>query len=116
MTPPAKTPSKNQAASDIPSQGNQVGLSPRQNVNENCGRCELQIKTKEKKITCDICRLSFHITCQSVSHVLHKLLAADEAGEIHWYCKVCRRGTESLFTNMAKIAKEQETIKRKSIA
>ena len=99
------------------STGNQGGAASNAMIGKHtvlsCGTCQINLKEREKYVICDLCGLGFHIKCQSVSPQLHKTLASEDGSRIglHWYCNICQRGTQSLFTHVAKFNKEQELIK-----
>ena len=79
--------------------------------NQNCGSCKALVKSKDKAILCGICTCWFHIACQDVTMQLYKVLSSEEGKHVSWFCQICKKGSETLFTHIAKISREQETIK-----
>lgn len=54
-----------------------------------CPVCKVGVKKEDKAVSCEICNLWFHISCENVTAEQYKFLAKEENSRIHWFCSDC---------------------------
>ncbi len=69
-------------------------------VVETCWKCEQELQTSQKTMTCSTCKLEFHIKCVNVSEAKHDFLSS-EGCDLFWFCKPCKRTTASVINHVA---------------
>ncbi len=67
-----------------------------------CGKCDVNLKPKDKAVQCSTCGTQFHTTCQNVSDSIFDLLRS-ECGGVLWFCNICRKTTRGMIQKMSNI-------------
>ncbi len=68
-----------------------------------CGKCDANLKPKEKAVQCSTCNTQFHTACQDVSDSLFDFLTSDECGGVFWFCHICSITTRGMIQKMSNL-------------
>ncbi len=65
-----------------------------------CGKCDKEIRGRQKKVSCATCRQEFHTRCQGISDLKHEVLLEGN-DDIMWFCKACRVTTINMVHKLS---------------
>ncbi len=65
-----------------------------------CGKCDKEIRGRQKKVSCATCRQEFHTKCQGISDLKHEVLLEGN-DDIMWFCKACRVTTINMVHKLS---------------
>ena len=65
-----------------------------------CGKCDGNLKSKDKAVQCSTCGTQFHAICQNVSDSIFDLLRSECDGVL-WFCNICRKTTRGMIQKMS---------------
>ncbi len=66
-----------------------------------CGKCDVNLKPKDKAVQCSTCNTQFHTTCQDVSDSLFDFLTSDDCNGVFWFCNICSITTRGMIQKMS---------------
>ncbi len=69
-----------------------------------CGKCDKEIRGRQKKVSCATCRQEYHTKCQGISDLKHEVLL-EENDDIMWFCKACRVTTINMVHKLSEFEK-----------
>ncbi len=65
-----------------------------------CGKCDKEIRGRQKKVICATCRQEYHTKCQGISDLKHEVLLEGN-DDIMWFCKACRVTTINMVHKLS---------------
>ena len=65
-----------------------------------CGKCDVNLESKDKAVQCSTCSTKFHTTCQGVSDTLFDILTGECDGVL-WFCHICSKTTRGMIQKMS---------------
>ncbi len=65
-----------------------------------CGKCDKEIRGRQKKVSCATCRQEYHTKCQGISDLKHEVLLEGN-DDIMWFCKACRVTTINMVHKLS---------------
>ncbi len=69
---------------------------------EKCGKCDSNLKARQKAVQCSTCSTKFHTSCQDISDAKYEFLTSENNG-IMWFCYICRKTTSGIINKLANI-------------
>ncbi len=92
----------------MPSEGNKgkttVKNKKTPQPQEECGKCDANLRRSDKTVRCTTCSTKFHTACQNVSDTMYELISDEtENGGIYWFCHICRKSTRGVFNTLANL-------------
>ncbi len=70
----------------------------------SCGKCNVDLNSEDKAVTCFTCKQDFHIQCEHVSDAKHAVLSEQNEGSgIVWFCRACMRTTATMLSHVANL-------------
>ncbi len=88
----------------MPSEESKGKSKNKKTPQEECGKCDANLRPSDKAVQCTTCSTKFHTACQNVSDAMFDLISDEtENGGIYWFCYICRKTTRGVFNTLANL-------------
>ena len=78
-----------------------ISKNKKQKSPVQCGKCDGNLKPRDKAVQCSTCNTKFHKACQDVSDNLFDFLTSSESDGVFWFCHICSLTTRGMIQKMS---------------